>query len=191
MVGLHIALPFHRLTFCSVRRQATDFHSSAPPPTLETAIEVIEGQRPAVQVDTEVGDVRPADQRDMSPRGSARSTRRPRERMLFTQTRCASPEARFVCNGWCNYNEEQHPNVVSIWHLYCGTVGLMFVGSFPFLLVQTCNGHGRDRMVRLPQCCATTLVSVHCAVPPYQNLTRPPSERESKPSYGALMAHIK
>lgn len=100
-----------------MRRQATDFHSSVPPPSIETAIEVIEGQRPAVQVDTELGEARPVDQRDLSPRGRARTTRRPRERMLFTQNRCASPEARFVCNGWCNYNEVSHPNVVSIWRL--------------------------------------------------------------------------
>ena len=155
-----------------MRRQATDFHSSVPPPTLETAIEAIEGQRPAVQVDTELGEARPADQRDLSPRGRARATRRPRERLLFTQTRCASPEARFVCDGWCNYNEVPHPTVVSIWRLHYGTVGLTFVGSCPSPLVRTCNGHGRGRKVRSPQCCATTLVSVHCEMPPYQDLTR-------------------
>jgi len=133
---------------------ATDFHSSAPPPTLETAIEVIEGQRPAVQVDTDVGEVRPADQRDLSPRGSARSTRRPRERMLFTQTRCASPEARFVCNGWCNYSADPHPNVLSL--SACSDLQRAWEGPNGSLTTVLCNY----------------------------------LKRESKPSYGALMAHI-
>jgi hypothetical protein len=96
----------------NVRRQATDFHlSGVPPPSIETTIEATEGQRPAVQplqVDAELGEGPP------SPRGRTRGTRRPRERMLFTQTRYASPEARFVCDGWCKHSDDAHPTVLSL-----------------------------------------------------------------------------
>lgn len=34
--------------------------------------------------------------------------------MMFTQTRCASPEPRFVCDGWCKHSEVSHPNVLSL-----------------------------------------------------------------------------
>jgi hypothetical protein len=109
MAGLHITLPFHRLTFCLVRRQATDFEvSGAPRPSIETTIEATEGRQPAVQVDNELGEGPP------SPRGRTRGTRRPRERMLFTQTRFASPDARFDCDGWCKHSDVPHANVVSI-----------------------------------------------------------------------------
>jgi hypothetical protein len=63
----------------------------------------------------------------MSPRGRPRARREAREQMLFgSQTRFASPEARFVCDGWCKYSDEPHANVVSIEHLLFGTVGFMF-----------------------------------------------------------------
>jgi hypothetical protein len=122
-----------------VRRQATDFTHPAtvlPPPTFKTAIDGI-GQSPTVelvQIDTQLGEACPADQREMSPlspsspsspRGRPRTRREAREQMLFgSQTRFASPEARFVCNGWCKYSEEPHPNVVSIEHLLLGDSGL-------------------------------------------------------------------
>ena len=108
MASLHITLPFHRLTFCLVRRQATDFQvSGAPRSSTETTIEATEGQWP-LQVDIELGEGPP------SPRGRTRRTQRPRERMLFTQTRNSSPDARFDCDGWCQYSYDPHPNVVSI-----------------------------------------------------------------------------
>jgi hypothetical protein len=108
-----------------VRRQATDFSNpttGSPPPTFETAIDTIEGQSPTVelpQINTQLGEARPStDQREMSPRGRPRARREAREQMLFgSQTRFASPEARFVCDGWCKYSEEPHTNVVSIEHL--------------------------------------------------------------------------
>jgi len=114
-----------------VRRQATDFSNPTtvlPPPTFETAIDAIDGQSPSVelpQIDTQVGEARPADKREMSPRGRPRARREAREQMLFgSQTRFASPEARFVCDGWCKYSEEPHPNVVSMDHLLLGDSGL-------------------------------------------------------------------
>jgi hypothetical protein len=110
-----------------VRRQATDYYNRttvSPPQTFETAIDVIEEQPPTVevlQIDTQVGEARPADQREMSPRGKPRGRREAREQMLFgSQTRFASPEARFVCDGWCKHSEEPHPNVVSIEDLLLG-----------------------------------------------------------------------
>jgi hypothetical protein len=122
-----------------VRRQATDFTHPAtvlPPPTFETAIDTIEEQSPTVeliQINTQLGEARPADQSEMSPlsplspgspgspRGRPRTRREARDQMLFgSQTRFASPEARFVCDGWCKYSDEPHPNVVSIEHLLFG-----------------------------------------------------------------------
>jgi hypothetical protein len=77
-----------------VRRQATDFFDTttvSPPPTFKTEI-----------VDA------------TSRRGRAQAPAEAREKMLFSQTRFASPEGLFVCDGWCKYSEEPHPNVVSI-----------------------------------------------------------------------------
>ena len=74
------------------------------------------------KIDTQPGEARRStDQREMSPRGRPRARREAREQMLFgSQTRFASPEARFVCDGWCKYSEEPHPNVVSIEYLSVG-----------------------------------------------------------------------
>lgn len=104
----------------NVRRQATDSYprNVSPPPTFETAADTIDEQSPTVelpQIDTQLDEASPADQREMSPRGRPRARREAREQMLFgSQTRFASPEARFVCDGWCKYSEEPHSNVLSL-----------------------------------------------------------------------------
>ena len=112
-----------------MRRQTIDYSypiTGSLPPTFETAIDVIEGQSPTagpLQIDTQFGEARPADQREMSPspRGRRRGRRETREQMFFgSQTRFASPEARFVCDGWCKVSEEPHANIVSIEHLLLG-----------------------------------------------------------------------
>jgi hypothetical protein len=138
-----------------VRRQATDSYprNVSPPPTFETAADTIDEQSPTVelpQIDTQLGEASPADQREMSPRGRPRARREAREQMLFgSQTRFASPEARFVCDGWCKYSEEPHSNVVSIEHLFCwGTVGLMFVASSLYPPARTCNARGKAPKAR-------------------------------------------
>ena len=145
MAGLHITLPFHRLTFCLVRRQATDFQvSGAPRPSIETTIEATEGRQPAVQVDNELGEGPP------SPRGRTRGTRRPRERMLFTQTRFASPDARFDCDGWCEHSDVPHANVVST-HSASFIVGRRdsySSAALPFCLLGLATGMGGTE--RLP-----------------------------------------
>ena len=113
-----------------MRRQATDFSNPTnvlPPPTFETAVDAIEGQSPTaepLQIDTRPGEARPASPRQMSPKGRPRGRREAREQMFFgSQTRFASPEARFLCDGWCKYSDEPHPNVVSIEHLLLGDSG--------------------------------------------------------------------
>jgi hypothetical protein len=91
MVSLHITLPFYRLTFniCLVCLQATDFSNSTTvlqPPTFETAVDVIEEKSPSIelpQIDTQLGEARLADQREMSPRGRPRTRREARKQMLF------------------------------------------------------------------------------------------------------------
>ena len=65
----------------------------------ETAIDEIDAIE-LLQIDTQLGEARPGDQPEVSPRGSPRGLRSASEQMLFgSQTRFASPEARFVCDG--------------------------------------------------------------------------------------------
>ncbi len=105
---------------CLVRRQAT-YRLSDPAPPTQTFETAMEGQSPvgsllgSLQLDTQLSEARPASKRELSPRGRPRGRREVREQMLFgSMTRFASPEARFVCNGWCKHSDEPHPNVVSI-----------------------------------------------------------------------------
>ncbi|KAH9977499.1 caspase domain-containing protein [Russula compacta] len=108
----------------NVRRQATGFADSTS--DLLSIASVTEGQRPGdrpsdqpLEVDIQfVGDRR-RNKRDKSPGPKSRVTRRPRprERMLFefeSQVRYASPEPSFACDGWCDYSEVPHPNVLSL-----------------------------------------------------------------------------
>ena len=108
----------------------------------------MEGEQSAVQalqLDTQLGEVRPADQRELSPRGRSRAIRRPRERMVFSsQPRYASPERTF-CDGCCGFSEEPHPIVVSIGRPLLRDSGLMFVDSSLSLPARTCNAHGKGR----------------------------------------------
>jgi hypothetical protein len=119
----------------NVRRQATGFvePTTIELQSIETVIE--EGQRSVelppgrpLQLNTKLSGIRPAGQREMSPTstvtspgGQSRGRRgarmlRDRERMsmVFTQIRSASPEPRFVCDGWCKHSEVLHPNVLSL-----------------------------------------------------------------------------
>jgi len=122
----------------NVRRQATGFveQTSGDILSIETVIE--EGEEAVglplgqpLQLNTKLGGSRPAGQREMSPtstvaspvspggqsrgrRGARMSRDRERMSMMFTQTRCASPEPRFVCDGWCKHSEVSHPNVLSL-----------------------------------------------------------------------------
>jgi hypothetical protein len=87
-------------------------------------MDVMEEQGPAVeplQLDTQLGEARPVDQREVSPispispRGRPRGRREIRDQMLFgPPIRFASPEARFICDGWCKPSDEPHANVVGI-----------------------------------------------------------------------------
>jgi hypothetical protein len=146
----------------NVRRQATDFSNPTtvlpPPPTFETAVDAIEEKSPSVelpQIDTQLGEVRLADKREMSPRGRPRARRETRDQMLFgSQTRFASPEAQFVCDGWCKHSEVPHPNVLSL--SACSDLQRAWEGPKGSLTTVLCN--------YLKKC--------------------------SRPSYGALMAHI-
>jgi len=112
-----------------VRRQAIGFIGLTSGESLSLE-NVIEEQRSAelpsdqpLQVNTKLDESRPAGQREMSQTSpslggksrerGARMSRSP-ERMIYTDTRCASPEPLFACDGWCKYSEVSHPNVVSI-----------------------------------------------------------------------------
>ena len=115
----------------AVRRQAIGFIGLTSGESLSIG-NVIEEQQSTelpsgqpLRVNTKPGESRPAGQREMSrsrtspslggqsrERG-ARMSRSP-ERMIYTDTRYASPEPLFACDGWCKYSEVSHPNVVSI-----------------------------------------------------------------------------
>jgi hypothetical protein len=142
-----------------VRRQATiNFSTSGVPPSITSKIgEERPAEQPSnefPQIDTQLGERRPVDQSELSPsspgaqsRGSRRP--RPRERMLFaSQTRYASPEARFVCDGWCKFSDVEHPNIVSIGFPLQERSDLILVGSSPYPLVQICNARGKARKAR-------------------------------------------
>ena len=141
-----------------MRRQASGFADSTS--DIISISSAIEGQRPSdrpsdqpLKVDMQFVEDRRANKREKSPGPrSPRGTRRPRprERMFFeTQVRCASPEASFSCDGWCDYNEVPHPTVVSICsYLVAGTVTSCFFGSSHYLLARTCNARGRAPKAR-------------------------------------------
>lgn len=95
-----------------MRRQDTDYY----PETVSSlpAIDAIVGQSPTAEPLKIETQSRSADQREMSPTSPTSSRGRTRGRLFGSPTRCTSPEARFVCNGWCEYSEEPHPNIVSI-----------------------------------------------------------------------------
>jgi len=101
----------------NVRHQATGFAgstTSGPPQSIESTMDGEQSAVQALQLDTQLGEVRPSDQRELSPRGRSRAVRRPRERMVFSsQPRYASPERTF-CEGWCKLSEEPHPIVLSL-----------------------------------------------------------------------------
>jgi len=110
-----------------VRGQAVDFVNAtfqAPSSLAYTT----EGQRPSEQseplrVDIHLDEAGRARQGEWSSSSGEKSLRTPRalqleEPVLFqSPIRCASPEPFFVCDGWCQYSEVPHPNVVSIGHL--------------------------------------------------------------------------
>jgi len=137
-----------------VRRQATtDFSASGVPPSITSKIgEERPAEQPSnepPQIDTQLGERRPADQTELSPGAQSRGSRRPRERMLFaSQTRYSSPEARFVCDGWCKFSDVEHPNVVSIGLPLQERSDLILVGSSLYPLVQICKAHGKARKAR-------------------------------------------
>ena len=102
--------------------------------------------RPPLRVDDGAGEGRSVVQRESSPAAQLRKTRWAQERWLFlpSQLRSASPESIFVCNGWCEFDDNPYPTVVSFIPcvLYAGG-GLMSLGSSLYLPARTCSAHGR------------------------------------------------
>jgi len=134
----------------NVRRQATttDFSTSGVPPSITSKIgEESPAEQPSnepPQIDTQLGERRPADQTELSPGSQSRGRRRPRERMLFaSQTRYASPEARFVCDGWCKFSDVEHPNILSL--SACSDLQRAWEGPKGSLTTVLCNYLKNDR----------------------------------------------
>ncbi|KAH9968497.1 caspase domain-containing protein [Lactifluus volemus] len=102
----------------NVRRQATDrdFTNSEAPRSIEATFDnqpVDPASRQNPPAGTQVRGL--TNQSELSYESQCRSTRRSRDRTLFaSQRRCASPETRFVCSGWCKYSDVSHPNVLSL-----------------------------------------------------------------------------
>jgi hypothetical protein len=108
----------HILTLAQVRRQATDrdVTNSEAPRSIEAIFEnqpVDTASRQNPPAGRQVGRGRGmSGQSDLSSESQFRLSRRSRDRPLFGSRRCASPEPRFVCDGWCEYSDVPHPNVV-------------------------------------------------------------------------------
>lgn len=131
----HVHLPYTDIRL--VRGQAMDSTNAmswVSPPLGYTIGEQWPSERPGsssqpLQVGSLlVDEASLSDQGGRSSGETPRRTRRSHERMLFPcQIRYASPERIFRCDGWCQYSEVPHPNVVS--------VGCPFQrGSDPYLL---------------------------------------------------------
>ena len=127
-----------------MRRQDTDYYPEtvSPLPAIDAIVEQSPTAEP-LKVDTQS---RPTEQREMSPASLTSSRGRQRGRLFGSPTRCASPEARFVCNGWCEYSEESHPNVVSIrHHLSRGGWALCFSAALSICLFGLATRMGRPQ----------------------------------------------
>jgi hypothetical protein len=113
-----------------VRRQATYFaNSTSPNQPLPLIAGVMDLQdpgdrsaRPPMRVDDGASEGRSANQRELSPAGRSRRTRRPQERSFFlTQPRSSSPESIFACSGWCDLDDNPYPTVVSLYSVLSST----------------------------------------------------------------------
>jgi len=132
----HVHLPSPYTDIRLVRGQAMDSTNAmswASPPLGYTIGGQWLNEQPGsssqpLQVGSPLDEASLADQGEWSFGETLRRTRRSHERMLFPhQIRYASPERIFRCDGWCQYSEVSHPNVVS--------VGCPFQrGSGPYLL---------------------------------------------------------
>jgi len=115
-------LPLSYADIRVVRHQATDFaNSTFMPQSIESQFEgrwfPDEPSNELPQIITQVGGRRSVDQSGFSPSRMSWESRRGRglERTSFgSQPRFESPEATFVCDGWCEYSDGQSANIVSI-----------------------------------------------------------------------------
>ncbi|KAI0246856.1 caspase domain-containing protein [Lactifluus subvellereus] len=108
----------------NVRSQATDFTNSKSevPWSLASVIDTRPAEPPSYQIPqtgTQAGGGPPTDQPESSAEPESPRTRRSRGRprvrsLIAPHARYASPEPRFVCNGWCDYHDDPHPNVLSL-----------------------------------------------------------------------------
>ncbi|KAH9003553.1 caspase domain-containing protein [Lactarius hatsudake] len=83
-------------------------------------------------------------------------SRSPDQALFPSQPRSASSELLFVCDGWCDWDDNPYPTVVS---LTCscpvsGRCGLMSLGSSLYLPARTCSVHGRAQTAHSPRSCA-------------------------------------
>ncbi|KAH9968493.1 caspase domain-containing protein [Lactifluus volemus] len=103
----------------NVRRQAADFNHSIFQvlQSVETVLDSQPVEPPSCQIPpdgTQVGGG-VTDQSGWSSEAQFRVNRHSEEVSLFAcQPRCASPEPRFVCDGWCEYSDIPHPMVISL-----------------------------------------------------------------------------
>ena len=105
-----------------VRRQATYITNSTsagqPLPLIATVMDLQEtgdrSARPPSRVDDGASEGRSVDQRESSPAARSRKTRSQDRTLFLSQPRSASPESIFACNGWCDYDDNPYPTVVSL-----------------------------------------------------------------------------
>jgi len=149
-------LPLSYAEIRVVRHQATDFaNSTFMPRSIESQFEgrwfPDEPSNELPQIITQVGGRRSVDQSELSPSRKSRESRRGRvlERTSFgSQPRCDSPEATFMCDGWCEYSNGQSANIVSIGCAPQGRSDLMLACRYRFRRARTCNAHGKAQEAR-------------------------------------------
>ena len=149
-------LPLSYADIRIVRHQATDFaNSTFMPRSIESQFEgrwfPDEPLNELPQLDTKFGGRRSVDQGEFSPSRKSRESRRGREleRTTFeSQPRYASPEATFVCDGWCEHSDVQYANIVSIGCSPWGRGDLMFPRRYLFRHARTCSAHGKAQKAR-------------------------------------------
>jgi hypothetical protein len=137
-----------------VRHQATD--RMFTPQSIEGQIEgqgkwfPDEPSNELPQIDTKLGGRRSVDGSEKSP-SRKRESRRGRElvrTIIESQPRYASPEATFVCDGWCKYSDVQYANIVSTGCAPQGSSDLILAPSCLCQRVRTCNVPGKAQEAR-------------------------------------------
>jgi len=103
------------------------------------------------RIDIQLGRRHPFNQSETFPSRKSQESRRGRElegTKFESQPRYASLEATFVCDGWCEYNDVPHANIVSIGRPLQEHSDLMLAGRSLCPPARTCTAPGKAQGAR-------------------------------------------